>query len=69
MLYQLHFEDKIDHALEFIAQAKINSPVEMKLWCKQVQKDHPLPEGYQWMICNEDSSLFIKQENLNVGKE
>ena len=60
MLYQLHFEDTIDHALEFIAQKDINTPEEMKAWKKDVSKRHPLPKGYQWLICNENSKLFMR---------
>ena len=61
-LFQLHHQNKKDYSTEFIAQASICCEKHMNLWWKQVVNDHPLPEGYQWMICNEESEHFIKTE-------
>ena len=58
MLYQIHwqFDNK---TTEMRAQKEINSQEEMKSWWGEVAKDHPLPEGAEWLICNEKSRHFV----------
>ena len=64
MIYQMHLEDKIDHALEFVAQSgNITIHKEMTEWQKDVAERHPLPEGYQWLLCNEKSLKFMTSES------
>lgn len=57
MLYQLHWQ--FDDRTEMRAQNVINSQAEMKLWWNEVAEEHPLPEGAQWMVCNEKSRHFV----------
>ena len=61
-LFQLHHQNKKDYSTEFVSQASICCQKHMNLWWEQVAKDHPLPEGHQWMICNED--LLVAPFNL-----
>lgn len=59
-LYQIHHQNKKDFTTEFVAQNSICCHKHMDEWWKEVAKDHPLPEGYQWLVCNEDSEHFMK---------
>lgn len=58
MLYQLHWQFK-DGTTEMRAQKEINTEAEMRSWQKGVAERHPLPEGAQWMVCNEKSEHFV----------
>ena len=49
-----------DDKLRFIAQNAISTSADMNKWLVEVQKEHPLPEGYQWFLCNEDSEHFLR---------
>ena len=58
-LYQLHHQDKKNGSCEMVAQNEICTQEEMKVWQKDVAERHPLPEGKQWLICNEKSRHFV----------
>jgi hypothetical protein len=57
-LTQMHHEFKDGHT-EFMAQRKIESNDELREWAHEVNKRHPLPEGAQWLFCEEDSFHFV----------
>jgi hypothetical protein len=57
MLWQLHHQFK-DHT-EMIAQAEIDSHDEAKALFDSMRDQHPLPEGAQWMFCNENAPEFV----------
>ena len=59
-LYQLHHQNKQDYTTEFIAQNSICCHKHMDEWWKQVAEEHPLPDGRQWLVCDEDSQYFVK---------
>ena len=58
MLYQLHHQSK-EETTEMVAQNEINNQDEMLAWQKDVAIRHPLPEGCQWLVCNEKSRHFV----------
>ena len=61
MLYQMHIQDKKDLTkTEMVEQSSaIESAEDRQKWTKQVVEDHPLPEGKQWLCCNEKSEHFV----------
>ena len=58
MLHQLHWQYK-DGNTEMRAQKDINSHDELIAFSKEAQKEHPLPNGAIWMVCNEKSNHFV----------
>lgn len=69
MIFQIHHQ-RIDdpRSTEMVAQG---DPEEigvtpdgigefMENWIKDVATRHPLPEDCQWMVCNEESDLFVR---------
>lgn len=58
-LLQLHWQFG-DGRTEMKSQQEIGSGAEMRAFEKDVQARHPLPEGAQWLICNEESEHFVK---------
>lgn len=60
MIYQLHHQSKKDCKNTIkIAQSEINTNKEMVDWWRKVSAKHPLPEGFQWLMCNEKSLYFV----------
>jgi hypothetical protein len=59
-LFQLHHQSKKDFSTKMISQSEIYCQAQMNDWWKETAKEHPLPEGFQWLICNEDSEHFVK---------
>ena len=63
MLYQLHWQFK-DGTTDMRSQREIashDSHERNKLihdWVAETKKDHPLPAGAQWMMCNKESKDF-----------
>ena len=57
MLIQLHFEFK-DHT-EFVAQITFSTTDELRSWAHEISDRFPLPEGAQWMFCDEGSEHFV----------
>ena len=41
------------------AQRSIKSNKELRLFIKETQDNHPLPDGAQWMACTEKSRYFV----------
>lgn len=69
MIYQIH-RQRIDDpkATELVAQG---DPSEVGVgadgiaeftqnWIKDVAERSPLPDGYQWMVCTEESDRFVR---------
>lgn len=56
-LYQLHWQ--FPDRTEMVAQAKICSKEQMDDWIKETKENCPLPEGAQWLVCNEASEHFV----------
>ena len=62
MLTQLHHQSKADrNKTEFVSQFDCDQKQSDKYWKEvhEAQYRHPLPDGYEWMICNKDSEHFI----------
>ena len=61
MLYQLHHQFKDGHT-EMMAQCDTKEfsslDREYHLWVAGVMREHPCPEGAQWLVCNEKSEFF-----------
>lgn len=68
-LYQIHHQDKKDFSCEMVSQNEINTHEEMQEWQKDVAESHPLPEGKQWLICNEKSRHFVMAADPPVYHE
>ncbi|MCJ7482611.1 MAG: hypothetical protein MUO31_06565 [Thermodesulfovibrionales bacterium] len=62
MRYQLHHQPKdYNRSGEtiFISQSEeITSAATYDKWLADNRKANPLPEGYQWLVCNEKSEYF-----------
>ena len=63
MRYQIHHQPKEyskSNELIFIAQSDdYEAAKEIDEWGRDVTKKHPLPDGYQWLMCNEKSDHFV----------
>jgi len=58
-LLQLHWQYK-NGTSEMRTQREISSIEELLLFVRETQNGHPLPEGAQWLACNEKSEYFWK---------
>ena len=59
MRYQMHHQSKKDSSLELIAQSEdLEDKDKIDAWCKEITQNNPLPEGFQWLMCNEKSEHF-----------
>jgi hypothetical protein len=63
MLQQLHYQFK-DGRTQFIAQKKIANHDEFRNWLEDINQNHPLPDGAQLLVCNEDSEYFVWMEDV-----
>lgn len=65
MIYQLHHQSKVDGTkTEFCSQKEIEpepNQGEFMQWFNDVTARFPIPDGFQWLCCLEDSEYFIKQ--------
>ena len=61
MRYQMHHQSKKDsNIIEMIAQSDdYEDAKEIDKWSRGVTRRHPLPDGYQWLMCNEKSEHFV----------
>lgn len=59
-LLQIHHQSKKDYTSIMVSQHEIYCQSQMNDWWKETAKENPLPEGCQWMVCNEDSKHFEK---------
>lgn len=64
MRYQIHHQSKKEGNTEMIAQSDDivdgeEAQQKFREWSLDVGKRHPLPEGYQWLVCNENSEHFL----------
>lgn len=57
-LIQLHHQFKDGHT-EMMAQRDIQNSREMRAFSDELMVAHPLPEGAQWLVCNEKSKYFV----------
>ncbi len=57
-LYQLHWQFKDGHT-EMRSQTDVGARKEIKTWILETKLEHPLPEGAQWLMVNEDSKYFL----------
>lgn len=65
LLWQIHHQEKHPpYRSEMVAQSKFEggSPQRfmawMTEWAEGVAQRHPLPEGKQWLFCNENAPEF-----------
>ncbi len=57
MLYQVHHQKKSDMSTEFVAQM---DEKDYKITTvRELQKDHPLPDGCMWLVCTEELEHFL----------
>lgn len=61
MLWQSHWQYP-DGTTEIKAQKDIRSFEEMLAWTTEVMREFPLPEGAQWLTCNEKSKHWVGVE-------
>ncbi len=57
-LLQLHWQFKDGHT-EMRSQTDASIQEDIRKWVLQTKLDHSLPEGAQWMMCNEESEYFL----------
>jgi len=67
-LLQLHHQNKKDFTSEMVSQSEIWCHSQMEDWWKETAKNHPLPEGCQWMVCNFDSEHFVKTTEEAIAR-
>ena len=59
MIYQIHHQNtKNPSETVFLAQREISDRGEMAMLINEVMDTVVLPEGWQWMVCNEHSEYF-----------
>ncbi len=59
MLLQLHYQNIENGVFTFIAQKDIKSFDEQNEFIDKTQINHPIPDGYQWMVCSKKSKDFV----------
>ena len=59
MLIQLHHQFKDEHTKMCAQKDLIGDQEELREWFKEIEKDHPLPEGAQWLFVPETSKYFV----------
>lgn len=60
MLWQLHHQNRRNlKEHEMVAQSDLKSIEDRNKFIEDTKRNHPLPEGYQWLMCNEKSEHFI----------
>jgi len=71
MLIQIHHQSKVDRSrTEFCSQREINNNEEMRNFHKDTAIRYPLPDDFDWLLCNEGSEFFWKVSidgNYNCG--
>jgi len=62
MILQMHWQHMDGH-YEFKAQADVDPDTEAMIdWARDVQKQHPPPDGTIWLMCDENAPMFKQQE-------
>ena len=70
MIYQLFHQHKTTSELVLAGQSgNIDNTEQMKSWESDVAKAMPLPDGYQWLMCNEESKDFDHKAILVPAKD
>ena len=70
MIYQLFHQHKATNELVLAGQSgNIDNTEQMKEWERAVSKEMPLPNGYQWLMCNEESKYFDHEAILVPAKD
>jgi hypothetical protein len=65
MKIQLHWQWIIKgkaEKSEMKAQREATSDDDIRSFLEETKREHPLPEGAVWLMCNEKSKFFIKQD-------
>ena len=62
MLYQLHQQNIKNGKSIMISQRENINSTDIPVWVAETKKKHPLPEGYSWVIHNENSEYFWKTQ-------
>ncbi len=58
--YQIHQQLKLDGSTEDpLAEGTYTSQKELRRHFGSVKRQHPLPVGFDWLICTENSAHFI----------
>ena len=64
MIFQMHFQnatDPTDPKTEFVAQGgDFETSEQANAWTRDVAARHPLPEGKQWLVCDETAPMFMR---------
>jgi hypothetical protein len=61
MILQMHMQDRRNpEHTEWVAQSgDIQSVEEFHKWMRGVYERHPLPEGKQWLVCDQTAPCFV----------
>jgi len=62
MLVQLQHQNIKTGETGFVAQKDIDSNDEMQKFFDDVSARHKLPEGHQWLACNENAPEFKRMK-------
>lgn len=57
MLLQVHYVQDGRH--ELIAQADLTDWDDYHTWINDVRERHPLPQGAEFLVCNQDADCFF----------
>jgi len=68
MLLQIHHEFEDGHT-EMVAQKDVLNNEDYVCWKTEIEKEHPLPSGAKWMVCNEKSKHFVMTAEPTNPKE
>ena len=58
MLFQPHHQFKNHTEMKMQVNAETND--ELSDYLEEAEKKYPIPKGALWMVCTEDSPLFVK---------
>lgn len=59
-LVQLHWQNRETKRTEFIAQRDVHGGAdEIAAWIEVTAERFPLPEGHEWLVCNQGSPYFM----------
>ncbi len=61
MIYQMHHQFK-DGKTEFRSQREFTNYFELRMWVAKTKEEHSLPDGAEWVVCNENSRHFVGVE-------
>lgn len=69
MILQMHFQDVKDTTrTEFVAQSdELESSEQVQEWTRDVSARRELPDGKQWLVCDETAECFARTPVVDEG--